>query len=103
MLRNPTVKAYQRFYIRLFLLYRLAKRYQNDARLTVSRAAKVRELQQKILKLFTRCREEIVTEKQAEKNGWDMSCVTSESDTKLIRLQKELVKHLNRSSSADFP
>jgi hypothetical protein len=67
MLRNPTVKAYQRFYIRLLLLYRLAKRYQNDARLTVSRAAKVRELQQKTLKLCTRCREEIVTEKQAEK------------------------------------
>jgi hypothetical protein len=95
MLRNPTVKAYQRFYIRLLLLYRLAKRYQNDARFTVSRAAKVRELQQKILKLCTRCHEEIVTEKQAEKNGLDMSCVTSESDAKLIRLQKELVEHLD--------
>jgi hypothetical protein len=52
-------------------------------------------LQQAILKLCTRCREEIVTEKQAEKNGLDPSCVTSESDAKLIRLQKELVEHFD--------
>jgi hypothetical protein len=37
----------------------------------------------------------IITEKDAEKQGLDQSCITSDSDAKLIRLQRELVDHLD--------
>ncbi|MDR2705209.1 MAG: hypothetical protein LBC02_05465, partial [Planctomycetaceae bacterium] len=67
MLRNPTNSSYRQFYIRLLLLYRLAKRYQKDQRLSVGRAAKVQELQQKVLKLCKRYGEEIMTESKSEK------------------------------------
>ncbi|MDR1382307.1 MAG: transposase, partial [Planctomycetaceae bacterium] len=86
---------YRLFYVRLLSLYRLAKRYQKDQRLSVGRAAKVEELQKKVLQLCKRYMEEIVTESQAEKNGWDKSCVTSEPEAKMIRLQKELVEKLD--------
>jgi hypothetical protein len=95
MLRNPTNSSYRRFYANLLSLYHLAKRYQNDPSLSAERAAKVLELQKKIVKLCKRSQEEIVTEQHAEKNGWDKSQVTSESEAKLIRLQKELVEHLD--------
>jgi hypothetical protein len=76
------------------LLYRLAKRYQKDGRLSVGCAAKVKELQEKVKKLCKCYQEEIITDKDAEKQGLDHSFVISDSDTKLIRLQNELVDHL---------
>jgi hypothetical protein len=95
MLRNPTNASYRRFYIRLLLLYCLAKRYQHDQRLSTGRAAKVQELQKKILKLCKRYREEIITETKAAKNDCDKSQITSDSEAKMIRLQKELVEKLD--------
>lgn len=71
MLRNPTNPAYRRFYFRLFLLYRLAKRYQRDQRHSTGRVLKVQELQKKVLKHCRRYRKEIVTAANAEKNGLD--------------------------------
>jgi hypothetical protein len=94
MLRNPDNKSYRRFYVQLMLLYRLAKRYQKDGRLSGGRAAKVKELQEKVKKLCKRYQKESITEKDAEKQGLDNSFVTSDSDAKLIRLQNELVDHL---------
>ena len=95
MLRNPANQSYRCFYIQLLFLYRLAKRYQQDGRLSVGRAAKVKELQEEVKKLCQRYREVIITEKDAEKQGLDQSCITSDSDAKLIRLQRELVDHLD--------
>jgi hypothetical protein len=94
MLRNPMNSSYRQFYVRLLSLYRQAKRYQHDQRLSVGRAAKVQELQRKVLALCQRYSEEIVTESKAKKNGDDPSQITSESEAKMIRLQKELVEKL---------
>ena len=92
MLRNPLEKKYQTFYIRLLLIYRKAKRYQQDARLSSGRGAKVLELQDEIKKLCKRANEEIITETQAKDRGLESSCVTSESDRKMILLQRQLVE-----------
>ena len=95
MLRNPTEKKYKTFYLRLLLIYRKAKRYQEDGRLSTGRDAKVLELQTEITKLCKRAHDEIITEKQAKDRGLDLSSVTSESDRKLILLQRELVEKLD--------
>jgi hypothetical protein len=92
MLRYPENKSYRRFYMRLLLIYRRAKCYREDRRLTTGRAAKYLELQGEIMKLCKRSGEEIVTEKQAEANGWDKSWVTSVPEATMIRLQNELVE-----------
>jgi hypothetical protein len=95
MLRNPTEKKYKTFYLRLLLIYRKAKRYQQDGRLSVGRVAKVLELQSEITKLCKRVNDEIVTEKQAKDRELDVSCITPESERKLILLQRELVEKLD--------
>jgi hypothetical protein len=95
MLRNPKEKKYRIFYLRLLLIYRKAKRYQNDGRLSTGREAKVLELQSEITKLCKRANDEIITEKQAKDRGLDSSNVTSESERKLILLQRELVEKLD--------
>ena len=95
MLRYPTERKYRTFYLKLLLNYRKAKRYQNDGRLSSGRDAKVLELQAEITKLCKRVHEEIITAKQAEANGWDSSCVTSEPEKKMILLQRELVEKLD--------
>jgi hypothetical protein len=94
MLRNPDNKSYRRFYVQLMLLYRLAKCYQKDGRLSVGRAAKVKELQEKVKKLCKRYQEEIITEEDVKNRNLGNSLITSDSDAKLIRLQNELVDHL---------
>jgi hypothetical protein len=91
MLRYPTNQSYKRFYLRLLLIYRRAKRYREDQDLTTVREAKSLELQDAIVKLCKRAGEEIVTEKRAQKNGWDKSLVTSVPEATMIRLQNELV------------
>ena len=97
MLRNSTEKKYRTFYLRLLLIYRKAKRYQNDGRLSTGREAKVLVLQSEITKLCRRVNDEIITEEQAKARGLDTSCVTLESDRKLILLQRELVEKLDCS------
>ena len=92
MLRYPENQSYRKFYLRLLMIYRRAKRYREDGRLTTGREAKSLELQGEIVKLCKRSGEEIVTEKQAEANGWDASWVTSVPEATLIRLQNELVE-----------
>ena len=92
MLRNPLEKKYRNFYLRLLLIYRKAKRYQQDGRLSSGREAKVLELQDEIVKLCKRANEEIITETQAKDRGLEASCITSESDRKLILLQRQLVE-----------
>ena len=92
MLRHPTEKKYRNFYLRLLLIYRKAKRYQQDGRLSSGREAKVLELQGEIKKLCKRANEEIITETQAKDRGLDSSCITSEPDRKLILLQRQLVE-----------
>jgi hypothetical protein len=92
MLRYPENQSYKKFYLRLLLIYRRAKRYREDRRLTTGREAKSLELQGEIVKLCKRSGEEIVTDKQAEANGWDKSLVTSVPESTMIRLQKELVE-----------
>ena len=92
MLRNPLEKKYQAFYLKLLLIYRKAKRYQQDARLSSGREVKVLELQDEIKRLCKRASEEIITETQAKACGLDASCITSESDRKLILLQRQLVE-----------
>jgi hypothetical protein len=94
MLRNPTEKKYKTFYLRLLLIYRKAKQFQNDGRLSVGREVKVLELQSAITKLCKLVDGEIITEKQAKDQGLDLSCVTPESERKLILLQRELVEKL---------
>jgi regulator of replication initiation timing len=94
MLRNPTEKKYRNFYLRLLWIYRKAKRYQNDGRLTTGRDGKVFELQAEITKLCKLVSREIVSEKQAKDRGLDVSCVTPEPLRKLILLQRELVEKL---------
>ena len=96
MLRNPTEKKYRKFFLRLLLIYRQAKRCQNDGRLTTGRDAKVLELQAQITKLCKLADAEIVTEKQAKDRGLDLSLVTPESDRKLILLQRQLVEKLDK-------
>ena len=95
MLRNPTEKKYRNFYLRLLLIYRKAKRYQNDGRLTTGRDAKVLELQAEISRLCKLIHAEVVTEKQAKDRGLDLSSVTPEPLRKLILLQRELVEKLD--------
>lgn len=95
MLRNPTEKKYKNFYLRLLLIYRKAKRYQNDGRLTTGRDTKVLELQAEISRLCKLVHVEVVTEKQAKDRGLDVSCVTPEPLRKLILLQRELVEKLD--------
>ena len=95
MLRNPTEKKYKNFYLRLLMIYRKGKRYQNDGRLSTGREGKVRELQAEITRLCKLVHTEIITEKQAKDRGLDLSCVTSESERKLILLQRELVGKLD--------
>lgn len=95
MLRNPTERRYRNFYLKLLMIYRKAKRYQNDGRLSSGRASKVLELQTQITKLCKRIHEEIITEKQAKARGLDASQVTSESERKMILLQRELVEKLD--------
>ena len=95
MLRNPAEKKYRNFYLRLLLIYRKAKRFQNDGRLTTGRDAKVLELQSEITKLCRLINTEIITEKQAQKRGLDLSEITPESERKLILLQRELVEKLD--------
>jgi hypothetical protein len=95
MLRNPKEKKYRTFYLRLLLIYRKAKRYQNDGRLSTGREAKVLELQSEITKLCRRVNEEIITEEQAKARGLDATCITPESERKLILLQRELVEKLD--------
>jgi len=94
MLRNPTERKYKNFYLRLLLIYRKAKRYQNDGRLTTGRYAKVLQLQAEIRKLCKLIHVEIITEKQAKDRSLDLSCVTPESERKLILLQRQLVEKL---------
>jgi hypothetical protein len=95
MLRNPTERKYKNFYLRLLMIYRNAKRYQNDKRLSIGRDAKVLELQAEITKLCKLVNDEIITETQAEDRGLDKSCVTPEPLRKLILLQRELVEKLD--------
>jgi hypothetical protein len=95
MLRHPTEKKYKTFYLRLLLIYRQAKRYQQDGRLSTGRDAKVLELQSEITRLCKRVKEKIVMEKQAKEQGLDVSCVTPESERKMILLQRELVEKLD--------
>ena len=95
MLRYPTERKYRNFYLKLLLIYRKAKRYQNDGRLSNGRDAKVLELQTEITKLCKRVKEEIITEKHAKANGWDVSWITPEPERKMILLQRELVENLN--------
>jgi len=95
LLRHPTEKKYRHFYLRLLLIYRKAKRYQQDGRLSSGRGAKVLELQGEITKLCKRVNEEIITEKQAQDRGLEVSCITSETDRKLILLQRQLVEKLD--------
>ena len=95
MLRYPANKSYRRFYLRLLLIYRQAKRYREDDSLTVeAREAKSLELQSEIVTLCDRAGEKIVTEKFAEKNDLDKSLVTSVPEATMIRLQNELVSKL---------
>jgi hypothetical protein len=95
MLRNPTERKYKNFYLRLLLIYRKAKRYQNDGRLSTGRDAKVLELQAEITKLCKLVSTEIITEKQAKDRGLDLSHVTPEPLRKLILLQRQLVEKLD--------
>lgn len=91
MLRYPKEKSYRRFYLKLLMIYRRAKRYREDKRLTTGRSAKSLELQGEIVKLCKRAGEEFVTAEQAERNGWDKSRVTPTPEVATIRLQNELV------------
>ena len=95
MLRHPTEKKYRHFYLRLLWIYRKAKCYQQDGRLSSGREAKVLELQGEITKLCKRTNEEIITETQAKDRGLDASCITSESDRKMILLQRQLAEKLD--------
>ena len=62
MLRYPKEKSYRKFYLRLLMIYRRAKRCRNDKRLTTGREAKSRQLQGEIVKRCKRSGEEVVTE-----------------------------------------
>jgi hypothetical protein len=95
MLRNPTEEKYRKFYLRLLEIYRQGKRYQQDGRLSIGRKVKVLELQGEIIKLCKRVGEEIITEKQAKERNLDVSFITSESDRKMILLQRQLVEKLD--------
>jgi hypothetical protein len=95
MLRNPKEKKYRKFYLRLLEIYRKAKRYQQDGRLSMGRGAKVLELQSEITKLCKRVNEETITEKQAKDRELDVSCITSDADRKMILLQRQLVEKLD--------
>jgi hypothetical protein len=55
----------------------------------------VLELQSEITKLCKRVNDEIITEKQAKDRELDASCITPESERKLILLQRELVEKLD--------
>jgi hypothetical protein len=77
------------------MIYRRAKRYREDKRLSTSRAAKVLELQDEIKLLCKRSGENFLTEKQAEKKCIDKSFVTSLPEQTMIKLQNELVENLD--------
>ena len=81
-LQNPDVKQYAKFLDELCDIYQEAVRCRNDRRLSVGRGEKVRELQEMIRLLCTRCGEAIDEE------------AMSDHEATFIRLQNELVENL---------
>ncbi len=82
-LQNPDDKQYATFLDELCDIYQEAVRCRNDRRLSVGRAAKVRELQEMIRSLCSR-HGEIITKD-----------VTVDHEATFIRLQNELVNNLD--------
>jgi len=95
-LKYPGNKEYQQFMRDLFDLYYEAVRLSKDKRLSVSRAQKAAELQEKLAALCVRADETIVTEKAFEKaRQADPNTTvtkTSEPEAKMINLQKQLLE-----------
>lgn len=80
----------------LFDLYYEAVRLWKDRRLSVSRSRKAAELEEKLVAICVRSGETVVTENAFEKAGKaDPNTTvtkTSEAETKMINLQKQLVE-----------
>jgi len=81
-LQNPDDKHYAKFLEELCDIYQDAVRYRNDRRLSVGRAEKVNELQERICSLCIRHGETIV------------KGMTDDFEATFIRLQNELVDNL---------
>jgi hypothetical protein len=82
-LQYPDQKHYATFLDTLCDIYHLAVRYQNDSRLGVGRAQKVRELEASLRRLCTRHGETID------------ETVLAPQEATFIRLQNELIDHLD--------
>jgi len=82
-LQHPDEKQYATFLDELFSIYQEAVRYQKDGRLSIGRAQKVLDLQEKIPSLCTRHGETIDED------------VMSDHEATFIRLQNELVDNVD--------
>jgi hypothetical protein len=95
-LKYPENKEYGQFMRDLFDLYYEAVHLRQDKRLNVSRPQKAAELQEQLASLCVRAGETIVTEKAFEKakraDANTSVTKTSESEAKMIHLQKQLLE-----------
>ncbi len=83
MLENPDQAEYEKFFKELLAIYQQAVSYQKDQRLSTGRCQKAEQLQAQIVKLCSRAGEAIDKE------------TTSVPEATFIRLQNELVNHLD--------
>lgn len=95
-LKNPDNAEYQSFMRSLFDLYYEAVRLSKDRRLSVSRCVKAVELQERLVSICVRAKDVVVTENalaKAKKIDPNSTVTkTSESEMKMINLQKQLVE-----------
>lgn len=95
-LRNPENKAYQRFCQSLFHIYYDAVRLSKDKRLSVGREEKAKLLESRLRRICRRNGETVITEAMVAKAKCNdpntTLAVTSESEAKMIHLQKQLVE-----------
>lgn len=90
MLAHPEQRAYRRFFERLLTLFREAKRYQQDARLSAAgRERKVLHLEDELGQLCTRWRDELAGDASADVRDF-------------VNLQKELMRCLAEESLFTF-
>jgi hypothetical protein len=82
-LRNPDNRQYKRFVKSLFAVYYDAVRFSRDRRLSAGRPAKVNKLQSRIRMI---CR----------RYGEELDDVAPADDAKFVRLQNELVDHIDK-------
>ena len=82
-LRNPDNPQYKRFVESLFAIYYDAVRFSRDRRLSAGRQAKVNKLQSRIRMI---CR----------RYGEEMEDAAPTDDAKFVRLQNELVDHIEK-------